>query len=53
MIKYSKFFDGFIGIYQHDLGKSIGPFVLALLQIIALTMVSKKEYDREKLIDPK
>ena len=38
-----QFFDGFIGIYQHDLGKSIGPFVLALLQIIALTMVPKKE----------
>jgi hypothetical protein len=38
-----QFLDGFIGLYQHDLGKTIGPFVLALLQFIALTKMSKKE----------
>jgi hypothetical protein len=38
-----QFFDGFIGLYQHNLGKSVGPFALSILQIIALIMVSKKE----------
>jgi len=38
-----QFLDGFIGLYQHELGKTIGPFVLALLQITAITMTFKKE----------
>jgi len=38
-----QFIDGFIGIYQHDLGKIIGPFVLALLQFVALSSMIKKK----------
>ncbi len=37
-----QFFDGFIGLYQGDMGKTIGPFVLAILQFVALTMLLKK-----------
>jgi hypothetical protein len=35
--------DGFIGIYQAESRKSIEPFVLTLLQFIALLMMNKKE----------
>lgn len=28
--------DGFIGIYQHDVGKAVGPFVIAALQLYAV-----------------
>jgi hypothetical protein len=38
-----QFLDGFIGIYQADLGKAIGPFVLSILQLVSLITVSKKE----------
>ncbi len=31
-----QFLDGFTGIYQADIGKSVGPFVLAALQFGAL-----------------
>jgi hypothetical protein len=33
-----QFTDGFIGIYQKDITKSIGPFLLALLTFIAIYM---------------
>jgi hypothetical protein len=35
--------DGFIGSYQHDWGKAIGAFTLAILQIIALNITLKKD----------
>ncbi|HSZ85897.1 MAG TPA: hypothetical protein VK787_07685 [Puia sp.] len=38
-----QFLDGFIGIYQHDMGKTAGPFFLAALQFVALAILSKKE----------
>jgi len=38
-----QFLDGFVGIYQHDIGKAAGPFVLATLQFVALAMLYKKE----------
>ena len=31
-----QFLDGFIGIYQHQLSKTAGPFVIAIIQFIAI-----------------
>jgi hypothetical protein len=36
-----QFMDGFIGIYQKDIGKSVGPFVISFLQFFALYRYSK------------
>jgi hypothetical protein len=33
--------DGIIGIYQHDWGKSVGPFAIAVLQFHALFRLKK------------
>jgi hypothetical protein len=38
-----QFLDGLIGPYQHDTGKTIGPFVLASLQFVVLKMRYRKE----------
>jgi hypothetical protein len=40
---FVQFFDGFVGIYQHDMLKSIGPFFLSALQFAALWRVWKSE----------
>jgi hypothetical protein len=37
--------DGFIGIYQHDLSKTLGPFVIAALEFIALYLTLKSSRD--------
>jgi hypothetical protein len=34
--------DGFIGLYQHDHGKTIGPLVIAGLQFYAVSLLSKQ-----------
>jgi hypothetical protein len=31
-----QFMDGFIGIYQHDVGKAVGPFLIAAIQFYAV-----------------
>lgn len=33
--------DGFIGLCQHDLSKTIGPFIIALLEFAAIYLVLK------------
>ena len=38
-----QFLDWFIGLHQQDIGKTIGPFVLALLKISALMVTFNKE----------
>jgi hypothetical protein len=43
-----QFFDGFVGLYQRDLGKTVGPFILALLQFEALTKIS---YGKTRYLD--
>jgi hypothetical protein len=40
---FVQFFDGFVGIYQHDMLKSTGPFFLSILQFAALWKVWKTE----------
>jgi hypothetical protein len=42
--------DGLVGIYQHDAGKSIGPFVIALLQFYALYRVRKFTLSTERAV---
>ncbi len=34
-----QFLDGFIGIYQQDLSKSAGPFIIATVQFVAIYLV--------------
>jgi hypothetical protein len=33
--------DAGVGLYQHDLGKSIGPLVIAVLQFLALYLLNR------------
>jgi hypothetical protein len=33
--------DGFIGVYQHDPGKTIGPFAIGMLQFAAIYFAVK------------
>ena len=40
---FIQFFDGFVGIYQHNIVKIAGPFFLSLLQLAALFWVWKKD----------
>jgi hypothetical protein len=37
-----QFLDGFIGVYQNAPSKSIGPFVIAVVQIFAVYLVAKQ-----------
>jgi hypothetical protein len=36
-----QFLDAAVGLVQHDVGKTIGPLVLAVLQVFAITSVRK------------
>jgi ethanolamine transporter EutH len=38
-----QFIDGFIGIYQHDVLKSGGPFFLSIIQIIAICLAMRSD----------
>ena len=40
-----QFLDGFIGIYQHDLSKSLGPFFISVLEFVALYLTLKGNRD--------
>lgn len=37
-----QFLDGFIGIYQQDLSKTVGPFIIATIQFIAIYLAVRK-----------
>jgi hypothetical protein len=41
--------DGFIGIYQHDTSKSLGPFVIAIIQFVALYLTVKTSNSQQKI----
>jgi hypothetical protein len=34
--------DGFVGLAQHDIGKTVGPFVIAVLQFWAVSVLWQK-----------
>jgi len=34
-----QFLDGFVGIYQQDLSKAAGPFIIATIQFVAIYLV--------------
>ena len=36
-----QFVDTFVGLYQHDIGKSVGPLILAILQFYSLYILNK------------
>jgi hypothetical protein len=36
-----QFLDGFIGIYEHDLSKTAGPFIIATIQFAAIYLAVK------------
>jgi len=38
---FIQFADGAVGIYQHDIGKAIGPLVLGGLQMCAVSVLRK------------
>jgi ethanolamine transporter EutH len=37
-----QFLDGFIGIYQQDLSKTAGPFIIATIQFVAIYLAVRK-----------
>src|ERR1700704_6615611 len=38
---FIQFADGAVGLYEHDIGKTIGPLVLGALQIYAISILRK------------
>jgi ethanolamine transporter EutH len=38
-----QFLDGFIGIYEHDLSKTAGPFIIATIQFIAIYLAVRNK----------
>jgi ethanolamine transporter EutH len=38
-----QFLDGFIGIYEQDLSKTVGPFIIATIQFAAIYLAVRKD----------
>jgi hypothetical protein len=38
-----QFLDGFVGLYQHDVSKSAGPFGIAVVQFIAIYFAARQQ----------